>query len=70
MEINQLTRQFWVTKDQVKAAKYDLSASRYRHIEQDESSYEHPNVTLERLGELESVAARTVAALKEALREV
>jgi len=28
-EINQLNRQFWVTKEQVKANKYDLSASRY-----------------------------------------
>ena len=35
-EINQLTRQFWVTKDLVKANKYDLSASRYRQIELDE----------------------------------
>ena len=39
-EINQLTRQFWVTKDQVKAKKYDLSASRYRHVEQDNEFYE------------------------------
>ena len=39
-EINQLTRQFWVTKDQVKANKYDLSASRYRQVEQDEEFYE------------------------------
>ena len=41
-EINQLTRQFWVTKDQVKANKYDLSASRYRQVEQDEEFYEEP----------------------------
>jgi hypothetical protein len=27
-EINQLARQFWVTKEQVAAQKYDLSASR------------------------------------------
>ena len=69
-EINQLTRQFWITKDQVKASKYDLSASRYRQIEQDEEFYEQPTVTLKRLGELEAVAASEVAALKEALREV
>jgi hypothetical protein len=35
-EIDQLNRQFWVTKAQVKANKYDLSASRYRQVEQDE----------------------------------
>ena len=41
-EINQLNRQFWVSKDKVKANKYDLSASRYRQIEQDEVYYEKP----------------------------
>jgi type I restriction enzyme M protein len=66
-EMNQLGRQFWVSKDQVKANKYDLSASRYRHIEQDEEFYEQPKTTLERLGQLEAVAASEVAALKESL---
>ena len=36
-EMNQLTRQFWVSKDHLKANKYDLSASRYRQVEQDEA---------------------------------
>ena len=45
-EINQLTRQFWTTKDQVRTNKYDLSASRYRQVEQDEEFYEQPRVTL------------------------
>ena len=66
-EINQLTRQFWVSKDQVKANKYDLSASRYRQVEQDEEFYEQPRVTLERLAKLEATAADEVAALKEML---
>jgi type I restriction enzyme M protein len=66
-EINQLTRQFWVTKDQVKAQKYDLSASRYRQIEQDAEFYEQPNVTLARLTRLEAVAGDEVAVLKERL---
>jgi type I restriction enzyme M protein len=66
-EINQLTRQFWVTKDQVKANKYDLSASRYRQVEQDEEFYEQPRVTLARLARLEAVAAGEVALLKERL---
>ena len=59
-----------ITKDQVKAKKYDLSASRYRHVEQDNEFYERPDVTLKRLGELEAVAGREVAELKEALHEV
>lgn len=48
-EIDQLTRQFWVAKKDVQVNKYDLSASRYRQIEADETFYEEPDVTLERL---------------------
>ncbi len=59
-EINQLNRQFWVTKDLVTANKYDLSASRYRQIEQDEVFYEKPKVTLERLKQLEKVATAEI----------
>ncbi|MGO8734916.1 MAG: hypothetical protein ACLQVM_19225 [Terriglobia bacterium] len=69
-EINQLTRQFWVTKDQVKANKYDLSASRYRQVEQDEEFYEEPRLTLERLARLEAVAAGEVAVLKKRLAKL
>jgi type I restriction enzyme M protein len=54
-EINQLGRQFRVSKDQVKANNYDLSASRYRHVEQDEVFYEKPAVTLDRLKQLNAV---------------
>ena len=49
-------REFWVGKDQVKANKHDLSASRYRQVEQDEEFYEEPRVTLERLQQLETAA--------------
>jgi type I restriction enzyme M protein len=63
-EINQLTRQFWVTKDQVKANKYDLSAGRYRQIEQDEDFCEEPKVTLGRLRQLEAAATAEVDALQ------
>src|SRR5205085_9587695 len=52
-EIDQLGNQFWVTKEQIRANKYDLSASRYRQIEANETFYEEPNVTLERLAKLE-----------------
>lgn len=54
-EIDQLGNQFWVTKEQIRANKYDLSASRYRQIEADETFYEEPNVTLERLISLEGI---------------
>jgi len=68
-EINQLGRQFWVTKDQVKANNYDLSASRYRQIEQDEMFYERPAVTLDRLRKLEITASADIAALKKMLSQ-
>ena len=54
-ELDRLTRQFWVTKEQVKANKYDLSASRYRQVDADAAYHEKPSVTLERLARLESV---------------
>ena len=66
-EINQLTRQFWVTKEQVKANKYDLSASRYRQLERDEAYYEKPAVTLDRLHRLEQAAEADVRALENLL---
>lgn len=67
-EINQLTRQFWVTKEQVVAQNYDLSASRYRQIEQDEVFYEKPAVTLSRMRALELKAESQVKALENMLK--
>ena len=68
-EINQLNRQFWVTREQVKGNKYDLSASRYRQVEQDEVYYESPRVTMERLVKLEYEMAAEVAELEKLLEE-
>jgi type I restriction enzyme M protein len=67
-EINQLTRQFWVTRDQVRANKYDLSASRYRQIEQDETYYEPPAVTLSRMRELETLLVTEVDRLEKLVK--
>lgn len=66
-EINQLNRQFWVTKAQVKTNKYDLSASRYRQIEQKEAFYELPEVTMERLLKLEYILGIEVRELQDLL---
>lgn len=63
-EINQLSRQFWVTKEQVRANKYDLSASRYRQIEQDETFYDETQVTMVRLMKLEQVMATEIQELQ------
>ncbi len=59
-QIDRLSRQFWVSKAQVKGNKYDLSASRYRQAEQDETYYEAPRVTLERLLRLEEIMKATI----------
>ena len=67
-ELNQLTRQFWVAVDDVRQKKYDLSASRYRQTEPDESYHESPQVTLERLARLEQVMAEEIEALNEMLK--
>ena len=56
-----------MTKEQVKASKYDLSASRYRQIELDEVFYDEPQVTLERLLKLEQVMAEGVRNLQGVL---
>jgi type I restriction enzyme M protein len=53
-EINQLGRQFWVTKEQVRVKNYDLSASRYRQVEHEAIFYEKTAVTLDRLSILET----------------
>ncbi len=68
-EINQLTRQFSATKEQVKANKYELSASRYRQLESSDDFYERPQLTLERLRQLEAAATIEVTALKQLLAD-
>ena len=62
-ELDRLTRQFWVTKEQVRANKYDLSASRYRQVDADAAYHEQPSVTLERLARLEGVMLDEIAEL-------
>jgi type I restriction enzyme M protein len=67
-EMDRLTRQFWVTKEQVKANKYDLSASRYRQVDADAVYHEKPSVTLERLSRLENVMLDEINTLRDLLK--
>ncbi|MBK8619177.1 MAG: N-6 DNA methylase [Anaerolineales bacterium] len=67
-ELDRLTRQFWVTKEQVKANKYDLSASRYRQVDADAVYHEKPSVTLERLARLESVMMSEIEEIKKMMK--
>jgi type I restriction enzyme M protein len=66
-EINQLGRQFWVGKKQVAENKYDLSASRYRELEQENDFLEKPVVTLERLRSLEQQSEKELVELGKLL---
>jgi type I restriction enzyme M protein len=68
-EVDRLTRQFWVTKEQVEANKYDLSASRYRQADNDETYHEAPQVTLERLSHLEQIVIEEINELSKMLKE-
>jgi type I restriction enzyme M protein len=67
-ELDRLTRQFWVTKEQVRANKYDLSASRYRQVEADAAYHEKPSVTLERLARLERVMLEEIEELRKMMK--
>jgi type I restriction enzyme M protein len=67
-ELDRLTRQFWVTKEQVQANKYDLSASRYRQVEADAAYHEKPVVTLERLARLEELMASEINEIAKLLK--
>ena len=52
-------------REEVVAQNYDLSASRYRQVEQEERFYERPATTLERLRQLGMVATGEVATLEK-----
>ena len=54
-ELDRLNRQFWVAKEQVKANKYDLSASRYRQADADDVYHPDPNEVIGRLEDLYEV---------------
>jgi type I restriction enzyme M protein len=68
-EADQLTRQFWVTKDQVKANNYELTASRYRQLDHDDAYYEKPEVTLDRLDALNARATEVAVDIRKALKD-
>lgn len=67
-EFNQLSRQFWVGKTEIANNKYDLSASRYRQLEQDETFYPNPRVTLERMVRLETSIQNDINELEGLLK--
>ena len=64
VELDRLSRQFWVTKEQVKANKYDLSASRYRQAESDDVYHPDSSEVIERLQELNEVINQDLSDLQ------
>jgi len=66
-EYNRLSQQFWVSKAQVVANKYDLSASRYRQVEADVIFHEQPQVILERMLQLEQSIEEGIQQLSKLL---
>ncbi len=64
-EFNQLSRQFWITKKDVVANNYDLSAKRYRQVERDEIYYANTEVTLDRLERLNGLLTNETTSLRK-----
>lgn len=67
-EFHQLSRQFWVSKDQVKANKYDLSASRYSQVAEDIDYCELPKTTINRLKKIEEVMIKEIDELEKLIQ--
>jgi len=62
---DQLSRQFWVEKDELIRNHYDLSTSRYRDMPKSREYFEDPDTTLERLLALEEVIIGELRNLRE-----
>jgi type I restriction enzyme M protein len=67
-QIDQLTRQFWMSKTEIKKNKYDLSASRYRKVDPDEVFYDRPEITIERLLMLEQITTDELEYLRDSVK--
>lgn len=66
-QLDQLSGHFWVKKEQVVDNNYDLSVSRYRRFSMDETYYEKPKVTIDRINRLESTILDEIRLIEESL---
>jgi type I restriction enzyme M protein len=66
-DMNQITRQFWVLKEELVVNRYSLLASTYRRLEREETFSEPPRVTLDRLAQLESATVSTIDRIRSLL---
>jgi type I restriction enzyme M protein len=60
---------FYVPAEEIKANNYDLSISRYKEIEYQETEYEKPEIIIEKIEELEGKILENIADLKELLSQ-
>jgi len=60
-------KHFWVSKDEIKANKYDLSINRYKQVVYEEEVYEAPKVILSQLMDLENEILADLKTLEEML---
>ena len=59
---------FFVTADEIRAEKYDLSINRYKEIAYVEPEYDAPNLILNRLDKIESNIAKDLEELRGMLK--
>ena len=60
-------KHFWVSKDEIKTNKYDLSINRYKQTVYEQEVYEQPKVILDKLVDLENEILADLKALEEML---
>ncbi len=61
-------KEFYVSVEEIRANKYDLSISRYKEIEHQEIEYEKPEIIMERILDLESDIAIAIEDIQEMLK--
>ena len=66
-EMNQITRQFWVSKGQLAKNKYGLMASAYRPVVLDEIYLEDATVTLDRIQKLDGLMQDKISTIRQLL---
>ena len=68
-EMNQISRQFWITKDRLRDNQYLLLAGAYRSAEREAAFLEKADVTLDRLQQLDVAMAKSVGEMRTLLAD-
>ena len=62
-------KNFFVTDDEIRENKYDLSISRYKEMEYKEVVYQNPKIILENIDKIEADILEKIKQLKELIRD-